>query len=68
MPKERTKKSRAPRKVSSTKERRIRANKVRSVAKEIVFRCKRYKKEKLRCFIDTATGRYTSCISIDAEY
>ena len=32
------------------------------------FRYKQYKKENLRCFVDTATRRCTSCITTSNKY
>ncbi|EMD62884.1 hypothetical protein COCSADRAFT_37768 [Bipolaris sorokiniana ND90Pr] len=34
----------------------------------MTFRYKRYEEKGLRCFVDTATGRYASCISVKAKY
>ena len=67
MPKEPSAKLRVVRKVSSTVERRARADRVRSYGTEMVFRCKRCEEKELRCFVDTATGRCAGCIAVHAE-
>ena len=33
----------------------------------MTFRCKRYEEKNLCCFVDTATSRCASCISVKAE-
>jgi hypothetical protein len=67
MPKESSRQPCGARPQSSTAKRRARARRIREAALEIVFRCKRCDKKNLRCFVNTATGRYASCISVHAE-
>ncbi|KAH6852700.1 hypothetical protein B0T12DRAFT_352792, partial [Alternaria alternata] len=52
---------------SSTSKRRACANYVKEQGLEITFCCKRCKEKILRCFVDTATGRCASCISVKAK-
>jgi len=59
--------TRAPRKKSSTEERRLRAQRVREHAAEMPFRCARCEEKGLRCFVDTVTGRCAGCIAAHAE-
>ena len=59
--------SRRSRPQSSTSKRRARANRVKEQGLEITFRCKRCEEKNLRCFVDTATGRYASCILVKAN-
>ncbi|EMD59850.1 hypothetical protein COCSADRAFT_54528, partial [Bipolaris sorokiniana ND90Pr] len=58
--------SRRIRAQDSTSERRARANRVKEQGNEMTFRCKRCEEKNLRYFVDTATGRYASCISVTA--
>jgi len=59
--------ARAPRKLSSTEERRLRAQKICSRSAEMPFRCNRCEEKNLRCFVDTATGHCAGCIAAHAE-
>jgi len=68
MPKEPTVRQKTVRKLTSTKERHLRAQKVAEQDREMVdYRCKRCEDKKLRCFVDTASGRCAACISVNAE-
>ncbi|KAF2745335.1 hypothetical protein M011DRAFT_469717 [Sporormia fimetaria CBS 119925] len=62
-----TRKPRGPRKQSSASERRNRARRVEEQGRKMTFRCERCKKKNLRCFVDTASGRWAGCISVGAE-
>ncbi|KAF1343463.1 hypothetical protein EJ07DRAFT_142439 [Lizonia empirigonia] len=59
--------SRFARLQSSTAARRLRAQRVQEKALEMTFRCERCEQKKLRCFVDTATGRCAGCISVHVE-
>ncbi|KAF2818608.1 hypothetical protein CC86DRAFT_240186, partial [Ophiobolus disseminans] len=58
---------RAPRKASSTTERRVRAARVQESGLEMSFRCQRCEEKNLRCFVDTVSGRCAGCISVAAD-
>ncbi|KAL7771449.1 hypothetical protein CFE70_001392 [Pyrenophora teres f. teres 0-1] len=60
-------KSRAPRPYSSTDQKRARAARVEQEGLEMDFRCKRCEEKKLRCFVETSSGRCAGCISVGAE-
>ena len=60
-------KSRAPRPYSSTDQKRARAVRVEQEGLEMDFRCKRCEEKKLRCFVETSSGRCAGCISVGAE-
>lgn len=60
-------KPRGPRGQSSTEQKRARAARVEEEGLEIDFRCKRCEEKKLRCFVETSSGRCASCISVGAE-
>ena len=49
-----------------TSERRARADCVKEQRNEITFYCKRCEEKNLCCFVDTATRRCASCISVAA--
>ena len=52
----------------SNEERYSRADRVVEQGNEMtVYRCSRCEEKNLRCFVDTATRRYASCISIKAK-
>ncbi|KAB2098833.1 hypothetical protein AG0111_0g12939 [Alternaria gaisen] len=59
--------SRRSRPQSSTSKRRARTDRVKEQGLEMTFRYKRCEEKNLRCFVDTATGRCASCISVKAE-
>ena len=60
--------SRRVRAQKSNEERYSRADRVKEQGNEMtVYRCKRCEEKKLRCFVDTATGRCAGCISVGAE-
>ena len=59
--------ARAPRKLTSTEERRLRAERIRQRAAEMPFRCKRCEEKNLRCFVDTVTGRCAGCIAAHSD-
>lgn len=59
--------TRRARKLTSTEERRARADRVKSQGLEMSFRCSRCEEKKLRCFVDTATGHCAACIAVKAE-
>ena len=68
MPKEsKPRPARAPRKLTSTEERRLRAEQVRNCVTKMPYYYKRCKAKSLRCFIDTVTGRYARCIAAHAK-
>ena len=60
-------KSRGPRSQSSTEQKRARAARVEQEGLEIDFRCKRCEEKKLRCFVETTSGRCAGCISVGAK-
>ena len=60
-------KPRAPRPQTSTEQKRSRAARVEQEGLEMEFRCKRCEEKKLRCFVETTTGRCAGCISVGAE-
>ncbi|EFQ88709.1 hypothetical protein PTT_15325 [Pyrenophora teres f. teres 0-1] len=60
-------KSRAPRPYSSTDQKRARAVRVEQEGLEMDFRCKRCEEKKLRCFVETSSGRCAGCISVGAK-
>ena len=60
--------SRRVRPKNSTRQRQARADRIQLQENEITFRYKYYKEKGLYYFVDTATGRYTGCISIKANY
>ncbi|EMD84691.1 hypothetical protein COCHEDRAFT_1092511 [Bipolaris maydis C5] len=60
-------KSRAPRTQTSTEQKRARAARVEQEGLEMNFRCKRCEEKKLRCFVETSSGRCAGCISVGAE-
>ncbi|KAI1676381.1 GAL4 domain containing protein [Pyrenophora tritici-repentis] len=60
-------KPRAPRAQTSTEQKRTRAARVEEEGLEMDFRCKRCEEKKLRCFVETSTGRCAGCISVGAE-
>jgi len=60
-------KSRGPRSQSSTEQKRARAARVEQEGLEMDFRCKRCEEKKLRCFVETTSGRCAGCISVGAE-
>ncbi|KAF2747735.1 hypothetical protein M011DRAFT_382221, partial [Sporormia fimetaria CBS 119925] len=55
------------RKQSSTKERYSRARRIKERGLKMTFRCERCEKKRLRCFVDTASGRCAGCIAATAE-
>ena len=61
-------KPRAPRAQTSTEQKRTRAARVEQEGVEMDFRCKRCEEKKLRCFVETSSGRCARCISVSAEY
>ena len=69
MPKDHPKprKARAPRKKTSTQERRDRVRRLEAVGKEMPFRCGRCEEKNLRCFVDTVSGRCAGCIAAQCE-
>ncbi|EUC26829.1 hypothetical protein COCCADRAFT_10390 [Bipolaris zeicola 26-R-13] len=60
-------KPRAPRAQTSTEQKRARAARVEEEGLEMDFRCKRCEEKKLRCFVETSSGRCAGCISVGAE-
>ena len=60
-------KSRGPRPYSSTDQKRARAARVVQAGLEMDFRCQRCEEKKLRCFVETTSGRCAGCISVGAE-
>ncbi|EOA82232.1 uncharacterized protein SETTUDRAFT_23475 [Exserohilum turcica Et28A] len=60
-------KPRAPRAQTSTEQKRTRAARVEQEGVEMDFRCKRCEEKKLRCFVETSSGRCAGCISVGAE-
>jgi len=60
-------KPRAPRAQTSTEQKRTRAARVEQEGLEMNFRCKRCEEKKLRCFVETSSGRCAGCISVGAE-
>jgi hypothetical protein len=60
-------KSRGLRNQSSTEQKRARAARVEQEGLEMDFRCKRCEEKKLRCFVETSSGRCAGCISVGAE-
>jgi hypothetical protein len=60
-------KPRGPRPYSSTDQKRARAARVAQEGLEMDFRCKRCEEKKLRCFVETTSGRCAGCISVGAE-
>ena len=60
-------KSRAPRPYSSTDQKRARAVRVEQEGLEMDFRCKRCEEKKLRCVVETSSGRCAGGISVGAE-
>ncbi|EMD93652.1 hypothetical protein COCHEDRAFT_1096226 [Bipolaris maydis C5] len=60
-------KPRAPRPQTSTEQKRSRATRVEQEGLEMDFRCKRCEEKKLRCFVETTSGRCAGCISVGAE-
>ncbi|KAF2747013.1 hypothetical protein M011DRAFT_380375, partial [Sporormia fimetaria CBS 119925] len=50
-----------------TKERYSRARRIEERGLEMTFRCERCEKKKLRCFVDTASGRCAGCIAATVE-
>ena len=60
-------KSRGPRPYSSTDQKRARAARVVQEGLEMDFRCQRCEEKKLRCFVETTSGRCAGCISVGAD-
>ncbi|EMD93752.1 hypothetical protein COCHEDRAFT_1095699 [Bipolaris maydis C5] len=60
-------KPRAPRAQTSTEQKRARAARAEEEGLEMDFRCKRCEEKKLRCFVETSSGRCAGCISVGAE-
>ncbi|EMD84810.1 hypothetical protein COCHEDRAFT_1024722 [Bipolaris maydis C5] len=60
-------KQRAPRAQTSTEQKRARASRAEEEGVEMDFRCKRCEEKKIRCFVETSSGRCAGCISVGAE-
>ncbi|EMD84782.1 hypothetical protein COCHEDRAFT_1020065, partial [Bipolaris maydis C5] len=60
-------KQRAPRAQTSTEQKRARALRAEEEGVEMDFRCKRCEEKKIRCFVETSSGRCAGCISVGAE-